>query len=124
MVVDPHVRLVPPSAENTAVFMTLQNHGEQERKLVKAESPAAKVVELHTVIREGDVMKMRPVPDIPVKSHGETVLKPGSYHVMLIGLVKPLNEGDTVPLTLSFDDGSKQELKPPVRVIQPAMKMK
>ena len=65
--------------------------------------PAARVVELHTHIREGDVMRMRPVADIPLPS-GQTVhLRPGGLHIMLIGLTEPLRQGATVPLTLRFE---------------------
>lgn len=115
---DPHVRLVPPSAENTAIFMVIRNQGDKDVKLIRAESPAAKTVELHTVIDEGGMKKMRPVPSIAVKAKGETELQPGDYHVMLIGLNKPLQEGNEVPLTLRFDDGSSQSLKVPVRKIE------
>ncbi|MGC2166371.1 MAG: copper chaperone PCu(A)C [Gallionella sp.] len=121
---DPHVRLVPPSAENTAVFMVIHNQGDKEVKLIKAESTAAKTVELHTVIDEGGMKKMRPVPGIAVKPKGETVLKAGDYHVMLIGLNYPLQEGNEVPLTLKFDDGSSQSLNVPVRKIETSMPIK
>jgi copper(I)-binding protein len=118
---DPYVRLAPPSAENTGMFMVIRNRGDADIKLIGAASPAAKSVELHTVIEEGGMNKMRPVPSIPVKAKGETALKPGDYHVMLIGLNKPLNEGDIVPLTLKFDDGSSQSLQVPVRRIHMPM---
>lgn len=112
---DPQVRLVPPSAENSAIFMVIRNQGAKDVKLISAESPSAKAVELHTVIEEGGMKKMRPVLNIPIKAQGETVLKPGDYHVMLIGLNQPLKEGSEVPFTLKFDDGSSQSLKAPVR---------
>jgi copper(I)-binding protein len=118
---DPHVRLVPPTAENTGVFMVIRNQGDKDVRLIGAASPAAKSVELHTVIEEGGMKKMRPVPSIAVKAWGETVLKPGDYHVMLIGLNRPLNEGDEVPITLTFDDGSSQSLQAPVRRIHMTM---
>jgi copper(I)-binding protein len=58
---------------------------------------------LHTHIRDGEVMRMRPVADIPIPP-GETVrLRPGGLHVMLIGLKEPLRQGTTVPLTLRFE---------------------
>lgn len=120
---DPFVRMVPPGTANTGAFMVIKNADDKDHKVVKAESPAAKVVELHTHISEGGVMKMRPVKDIEVKAKGEAVLKPGSLHVMLIGLKQELKEGDSVPITLYFEDGSKKEVKAPVRKIQAEMKM-
>ena len=118
MIHDPYVRLAPPNAQATGAFMLLKNSGSTERKLIKAASPAAKTVELHTHINENGIMKMREVPAIDVKAHGQTELKPGSYHVMLIDMKAALKEGDIVPITLSFDDGSTQQIAAPVRKIQ------
>ena len=121
---DPYVRLVPPNAPASAAFMVISNSGGAERKLLAAQSPVAKTVELHTHINDQGVMKMRQVPSIAIKANGQTELKPGSYHIMLIDLKQALNEGDAVPLTLTFDDGSSQQISAPVRKIQataPAM---
>jgi len=88
---------------NGAGFLTLRNTGAAPDRLVSAASPAARVVELHTHIREGDVMRMRPVADIPIPP-GQTVhLRPGGLHIMLIGLNEPLRQGASVPLTLRFE---------------------
>jgi copper(I)-binding protein len=88
---------------NGAGFMTIRNTGSQPDRLLSASTPAARVVELHTHIRDGDVMRMRPVADIPVPA-GQTVrLRPGGLHVMLIGLTGPLTRGASVPLTLRFE---------------------
>jgi copper(I)-binding protein len=119
-VVDPYVRLAPPNAPASGAFMLIRNTANADRKLLRAESPAAKTVELHTHINDNGVMKMREVPQIEIKAHGQTELKPGSYHVMLINLTQPLKEGDTVPISLKFDDGSVQQISAPVRRMQPA----
>lgn len=118
MIHDPYVRLAPPNAPATGAFMLIKNNGTVDRKLLKAESPVAKSVELHNHINDNGIMRMREVPNIEVKAGGQAVLKPGSYHVMLIGMHKPLTEGDSVPLTLRFDDGSTQQINVPVRKIQ------
>ena len=73
--------------------------------------PAARVVELHTHVREGEVMRMRPVTDIPVPA-GQTVeLRPGGLHVMLIGLTGPLQQGSRVPLTLRFERAGEVQVE-------------
>jgi copper(I)-binding protein len=120
---DPFVRLVPPGTANTGAFMVIKNADDKDHKLVKAESPVSKVVELHTHVAEGGVMKMRPVKDIEIKAKGEAVLKPGSLHIMLINLKQELKEGDNVPITLTFEDGSTKKVEAPVRKIQTEMKM-
>lgn len=117
---DPYVRLMPPGAKATGAFMLLKNGGDKDAKLVKAESGAAKTVELHTHLNEGGVMKMRQVHAIEIKAKGETALKPGSYHVMLIDPAA-LKEGDKVTLTLGFDDGSSKKVEAEVRKPMPMM---
>ncbi|WP_305072714.1 copper chaperone PCu(A)C [Propionivibrio sp.] len=119
----PYVRLMPPGIKTTGSFMLIKNDGDDDRRLVRADSPAARIVELHTHLNENGVMKMRAVPHIEVKSHSQTELKPGSFHVMLIDLTAPLNEGDKVPITLEFDDGSTIELAAPVKKPHAAMPM-
>lgn len=114
---DPYVRLAPPNAPATGAFMVIKNNGDKDVKVVKADNPASKVTELHTHINDGGVMKMRPVPSIDIKAKGEAVLKPGSLHVMMIDLKAPMKEGDVVPITLSFDDGSTKQVN--AKVIRP-----
>jgi copper(I)-binding protein len=85
------------------VFLTLVDGGAPDR-LLSASSPIAASLELHETVREGDVMKMRPVPALPLAS-GQTVeLKPGGYHLMAMGLKQPLKVGATFPVTLNFEN--------------------
>jgi hypothetical protein len=116
-VVDPYVRQAPPGATTTGAFMVLKNGGTKDIKLVKADNPASKTTELHTHLNEGGVMKMRPVKDIEVKAKGEAVLKPGGLHVMLIDMKGPMKEGDMIPITLTFDDGSSKKVD--AKVVKP-----
>lgn len=110
----PYVRLVPPGTPTSAAFMNIQNNGSVERKLIRAESAAAKAVELHNHINDNGMMRMRQVKEIPIQAKGETALKPGSYHIMLIDLKQALKEGENVALTLVFDDGSRQKINAPI----------
>lgn len=88
---------------NGAGFLQLRNTGAQADRLLAASSPIARVVELHTMTRDGDVIRMRPVQDIVV-APGQTVeLRPGGLHIMMIGLSGPMNQGSRVPLTLRFE---------------------
>lgn len=113
----PWVRLNAPGTQVTGAFMVIKNAADKEIKVVKAESPAAKVTELHDHINDGGVMKMRQIPSVAIKAKGEATLKPGSLHVMLIDLKAPLKEGDMVPITLGFDDGSSKKIE--AKVINP-----
>lgn len=88
-------------------FLTLTNKGAADR-LLSAATPAADTVEIHTMTMEGDVMKMRQL-DALALGPGQTVeLKPGGYHLMLMGLKAPLRVGDQVPLTLKFEKGGEK----------------
>ncbi|WP_431283852.1 copper chaperone PCu(A)C [Humitalea sp. 24SJ18S-53] len=89
-----------------AGFMTLRSTGAGDR-LLSASSPAARTVELHTAIRDGEVMRMRPVTDIPVAAGQSVTLAPGGFHIMLIGLTQPMAAGSRVPLTLRFERGGE-----------------
>ena len=119
---NPYARAVPPTAANSAAFMLLQNNSDQERNLVSASSDVSEITELHNHINDDGVMRMRKVPQITVPAKGSVELKPGSFHVMLIKLKQPLQEGDAVNVTLNFDDGSKQDVSMTAqKVMRPMM---
>jgi copper(I)-binding protein len=120
MVQNPYARAVAPGQKNSAVFMTLMNHGKAEHAIVRASGDVSDVVELHTHINDGGVMRMRPIDKITVAAGGKTDLQPGGLHVMLIGLKGALNEGDMVHLTLTFEDGSTAMVMAPVKAVAPA----
>ncbi len=111
----PWARLMPPGQPNTAAFMLLENASEEDIVLVAARSPASEVVELHTHIQDEGMMRMREVARIDVPAGGQTELRPGGLHVMLIGLVEPLAPAVAVAITLVFADGSTLELHAPTR---------
>ena len=123
-IADPSVRAVPPGQHQTGAYLTLHNTDKHGHALVKAASPAARATELHTVVDEGGMTKMRPVAKMDIAPGGSTRLQPGELHIMLIGLKQPLAEGANVPLTLTFEDGSHKEISAPVRAITvPGMPM-
>ncbi len=120
-VTDPYVRAVPPGQKSSAAFMTLRNDSGTDHAVVSAESSAARIVELHTHVKQGGMMRMRRIEKIAVPAQGETVLKPGGLHVMLIDLNDQLKAGDNVSVTLVFQDGSRKELRAAVRKIKTKM---
>lgn len=111
-VLQPFARATP--AKVGGVFLTLKNSGATADTLLKAASPAAASVELHTHVKDGDAMRMRPVENIPVPANGQTALEPGGYHIMLIDLRQPLKEGASLPLTLTFEKAGTVTLQVPV----------
>lgn len=103
-------RATPGAAKNGGAFMTITNKGKDADRLVAASSGVAKIAELHTHIKDGDVMKMRPVGQIDVPAGQTVTLQPGGLHVMLMELGQPLKEGGTFPLTLKFEKAGEVEV--------------
>jgi copper(I)-binding protein len=106
LVNDAWIRGIPPSATTTAAFMTIQNTGPNEMVLKSASSEIAVIVQIHTMEQVGEIMKMKEVGELRVPAKGQTVLAPQGYHIMLIDLLKPITEGETIPLSLNFADGT------------------
>lgn len=104
---------------NSAVYMHLANTSATADALIGASTDVAEVVELHTVINEQGVMKMRPVPQIDLPANGTQQLKPGGFHVMLLGITQDLKEGDTIDLTLTFEQAGDVTITAPVMMIPP-----
>ena len=86
----------------SAAYMAITNATTADT-LVSATGDIATSIELHTVVNENGMMQMiQAEGGVPVAANGMQVLKPGSYHIMLIGLSTDLKSGDSFPLTLTF----------------------
>ncbi len=116
-----YARATPPNAVNSAAFMIIDNPMQIERQLISASSPVAQQVELHTVEKQGDVIKMRPVESITIPAQQATELKPGGYHIMLLGIKHPLMSGEKIQLTLTFANGEHKTLSIPIKSVQVGM---
>ena len=96
-------RATPAGAPTGIGYMTISNAGSESDRLVGATSPAVDHVEIHEMAVTDGVMHMRQIPGgLLIPAHGSVELKPGSYHLMLIGPKAPLRAGTTVPVTLTF----------------------
>ncbi|MCE9646100.1 MAG: copper chaperone PCu(A)C [Chloroflexi bacterium] len=88
---------------NGVVYMLLHNHSSQDDALVGVSSDAALTGEIHlSQMNSSGVMEMTRQESIPLPVDAEVELKPGGYHIMLIGLKKDLNVGDKIMVTLHF----------------------
>lgn len=112
-----------PAAQggNGAGFMTLANTGKSADRLVSVASPIAGRVEMHeSMVMDGKAM-MHPRPGgVALPPGGKVEFKPGGWHLMLIGLKKPLKAGETFPVTLAFQKGGKVTVNFTVRGGAPA----
>lgn len=96
----------PPGAKSGAVYLTLRNRGAADDRLIGATTPVASQAGLHAETMENGVMEMRPLASVDVAPGGTASLKPGGNHIMLLGLQRPLKQGDHIPLTLKFAHAS------------------
>ena len=114
----PWSRATPKGSEVAGGYMTLINTGSQPDRLIGGSTPAAGKFEIHEVSMDGGVMKMRPVPNgIEIKP-GQTVeFKPGSNHLMFVGLKKPIEKGKRIKGTLQFEKAGTVEIEYAVEAI-------
>jgi periplasmic copper chaperone A len=98
----PWARATPGAVKNSAAFMTLSAKDSAD-KLIGVSGDVAREIQIHTMITEAGVMKMREIKSLDIPANGKTELKPGGLHIMLIGLKDGLKEGEKFPLKLKFE---------------------
>ena len=103
-----------PTATSGAAYVSLMNHGAEADRLMSAATPAAKMAEIHKSEEVDGVMKMAPAGPLEVPMHGTLEMKPGGYHIMLMGLSKPLKKGEEIEITLTFEKAGEVKVKVPV----------
>ncbi len=111
-----------PAAEGkvSAAYFFIENRGSEGDKLTGAESPVAGMTMIHETVNENGVLKMRHSAGIEVPAGGMAELKPGGGHVMLMGLKQKLEEGQTIPLTLTFAKAGTISVSAKVQKSSPA----
>ncbi len=113
---DPWVRAVPPTAKNTALFMVIKNVGDDPDALIGVKTDISKMVSIHKTVDQNGVMKMVHVDKLSVPAGGSVVLKPGGYHIMVMGLKKDIKAGENVKFTLIFEKSGEITIKAPVKM--------
>ena len=73
-------------------------------RLVAVHGETARRTSLHSVEKSGTVMRMRPVSTIAIAPGTSVALRPGGYHVMLMGIREPFRQGMRFKLTLVFEN--------------------
>jgi len=103
---DAWIRAMPPTGKSTAAFMVIENSNAHEMVLKSAACDIADLVQIHTMEQDGEIMKMKEIPELSIPANGQRVLAPKGFHIMLIGLLRPIKEDEIIPITLDFADGS------------------
>jgi copper(I)-binding protein len=97
----PFARATPPGARSGGVFLSVENKGDRTDRLLTVSTPVAGTAELHQMVMDAG---------LDVKPGDRLVLQPGAYHVMLTDLKRPLQAGDSFPLTLGFEKAGSIEV--------------
>jgi hypothetical protein len=103
-----------PGQPHGAVFINeIRNSGKTADQLIGARSAVSKTMEVHRMSMDNNIMKMREIPSIPVPANGKVSMQrgnPDGYHLMLMHLAKPLNDGDKFSVTLIFKNAGEQNV--------------
>jgi copper(I)-binding protein len=102
------IRSTVPGQKVAGAFMQIVSTA--DTALIEATSPSAKFIEIHEMTKEGNVMKMKAIDRLPVPAEKPVELTPTGYHMMLFELKAPLNAGDKIPLTLTFENRGGRKL--------------
>ena len=114
----PWARATPKGASTGAAYMTITNTGKTPDKVSCVTSDASAECQIHTMTMDKGVMQMRPVEGGLEIKPGETVtLKPGGFHMMLVNLKHPLEQGNTIKATLKFDTAGSVDVEYPIAAI-------
>ena len=130
-IADPWSRATPKGAAVGGGYLKIKNGGTTPDRLTGGSSDVAAKLEVHTMTMDNGVMKMRPVEGgLEIKPGATVELKPGSNHLMFVGLKKPLAAGDHVKATLTFEKAGPVDVELDVKSMggagghdMPGMKM-
>jgi len=118
VIADPWSRATPKGAKVAAGYMKITNNGATPDRLIGGSADVAPKLEVHDMTMDRGVMMMRPVKGGLEIKPGETVeLKPDSYHLMFLGLQRPLAKGEDVKATLEFEKAGKGDVTFEVRAV-------
>ena len=114
-------RATLPNAPVAGGYLTISNSGATDDRLISVTTPIAGNAQVHEMKMEGDVMKMNELPDgLVIPAGGSVALEPGGYHLMFLQLTRPLVEGESIPVTLTFEKAGAVEVQ--LQVGSPAAK--
>ena len=88
---------------NGAGYFKIKNIGTNDIHLLEVVSDSVDNIELHTIIMEEDVAKMRPIKGGVIIKIGESIeFKPMGNHLMFFGINQELGEGELMEAIFKF----------------------
>ena len=110
-----YVKASIPGSSVTAAYMTIKNTSNKAFTLQKISGSISGRIEIHEHSMADGMMRMRQVAEVIIDPNSEVVLQPSGLHLMIFSLKEQVTEQDVIPLTLTFSNGSKLNIKLPVR---------
>jgi copper(I)-binding protein len=108
----PWTRATPKNAPVAGGYLKITNTGATPDRLTGGSAEVAQKFEVHEMSMDGGVMRMRELKEGLEIPPGATVeLKPGSYHIMMMNLSRPLAKGDKVKGSLTFEKAGKIDVE-------------
>jgi len=117
----PWSQALPPSAETVAAYFIITNTGMNPDRLLSVETPIAGSAELHKHVHVDGMMKMQQIDTLAIDPEQQVTFAPMNNHVMLLNLKEdaPRTEGDSFPLTLTFEKAGKLTVDVEIRRTAP-----
>ena len=107
----PWSRATPKGAESAIGYMTIKNNGTTTDRLIGGSFDVADTFELHSMVMENGIAKMRELMDVEIKP-GQTIeFKPGGSHAMFANLKHPLSKGEHIKGTLIFEHAGTVQIQ-------------
>lgn len=100
-------RATPARAKTGAAYVAVINNGGIADRLLSATTPLAQKVQFHKETEDNGISRMRELRTVEIDPGAKVIFKPGDMHMMMVGLKQPLKEGETFPLTLTFEKAGK-----------------
>ena len=104
-----------PGQPHGAVFIKkIKNKAGALDRLIGGQAAVSKSVEVHQMVMDQNVMKMREIPGIEIPAKGHVSMDRGAkegYHLMLMNLTRPLADGERFPMTLIFQQAGALEVE-------------
>lgn len=113
-VTDARVVAVPPGIGETSVFATLRSTGDADVRITGVSSPAAGHAMLMVTRTEDNMTGMSMTDALTLPAGGTLTLSDTGDHLMLMDLREPLQPGQTIPITLTDDQGRTLTIQAPV----------
>ena len=108
-------RATPKGAKVAGAYVTIANGGSKDDVLLGGRFDVADRVEVHDMAMKDGVMRMRHLAQgLEIPAGGSVELRPGGLHLMLMGLTKPLQQGEAIKGVLTFRDAGDVAVTLPV----------